>query len=126
MGFPLYGLSVLAPDIMDATDNRTSFVVIAAQPQYNRESDLLSVTFSTQHHSGALCEALLPFMAEDLNLNRIESRPAAAGKYRFFAEIEGNIADEKVMAALRQASAASEYFEILGCYRCTQNTEAPL
>ena len=121
----LYGLDVLAADIMDAADNRTSFVVIALQPQYDATSDLVSVTFSTQHHSGALCEALLPFMAEDLNLNRIESRPAMAGQYRFFAEVEGNIDDERVQAALRQAAAASEYFEVLGCYRCTLPPEGP-
>lgn len=112
----LYGLKVLAPDIMDASDNRTSFVVIARQPEYNEASDLISVTFSTQHRSGALCETLLPFMADGLNLMRIESRPATADKYRFFAEVQGNINDETVLSALRQAAAASEYFEVLGCY----------
>ena len=119
----LYGLKVLAPDIMDAADNRTSFVVIAKQPEYDETSDLISVTFSTQHRSGALCEALMPFMADNLNLMRIESRPAAADKYRFFAEIQGNIGDPKVLSALRHAAAASEYFEILGCYRCTECEE---
>ena len=61
----------------------------------------------------------MPFMAEDLNLTRIESRPAMAGQYRFFAEIEGNLEEENVQAALRQAAVSSEYFEVLGCYRCT-------
>ncbi len=119
----LYGLEVLAADVMDAADNRTAFVVIAAQPEYNEKSDLISVTFSTQHRSGALCEALLPFMADGLNLMRIESRPAAADKYRFFAEIQGNIMDDKVRSALRQAAGASEYFEVLGCYSCTRPEE---
>ena len=115
----LYGLQVIEPDIMDATDNRTCFVVIARQPEYNEKSNLISVTFSTQHRSGALCEALMPFMAEGLNLMRIESRPAAADQYRFFAEIQGNIGEERVLATLRQAAAASEYFEVLGCYGVT-------
>lgn len=121
----LYGLEVLAPDIMDAADNRTSFVVIAKHPQYDESSDLISVTFSTQHRSGALCEALMPFMADGLNLMRIESRPAAADKYRFFAEIQGNIQNEKVLDALAQAAAASEYFEVLGCYRCNDCEDLP-
>ncbi len=116
----LYGLEVLAADIMDAADNRTSFVVIAPMPEYDEACDLVSVTFSTKHRSGALCEALLAFLAEDLNLTRIESRPAGEGKYRFFAEVQGNILDERVAAALRQASAASEYFEVLGCYNCVE------
>jgi len=115
----LYGLKVLAPDIMDAADNRTSFVVIARQPEYNEHSNLISLTFSTQHRSGALCEVLMPFMADNLNLMRIESRPIAGDRYRFFAEIQGNIQDERVLSALRQAAAGSEYFEVLGCYSCT-------
>ena len=105
---------------MDAADNSTSFVVIAPAPEYDDGCDLVSVTFSTRHRSGALCEALLAFLAENLNLTRIESRPSGEGKYRFFAEVQGNILDARVAAALRQASAASEYFEVLGCYRCVE------
>ena len=112
----LNGLEVLAPDIMDSADNRTSFVVIATQPEYGESSDLISITFSTAHRSGALCEALLPFMAMGLNLLRIESRPSSPGKYRFFAEIAGSILDENVVYAFRHAAAVCEYFEVLGCY----------
>lgn len=115
----LNGLSILAPDIMDAADNRTSFVVIATEPEYNEESDLISINFFTSHRSGALCEALLPFMAAGLNLLRIESRPAGSGQYRFFAEVQGNIMDENTLSALRYASAACEYLEVIGCYRNT-------
>lgn len=110
------GLEVLMPDIMDSAGNRTAFVVIAAAPEYDESSNTISVTFSTAHRSGALCETLLPFMAQELNLIRIESRPAGTGKYRFFADIEGNILDEVTMLALRQAAAASDYFEVIGCY----------
>jgi len=112
----LYGLEILEPDIMDSNENRTSFVVIAAQPEYDESSDLISVTFSTAHRSGALCEALLPFMASGLNLMRIESRPSTAGKYRFFAELAGTILDGNVASALRHAAGVCEYFEVLGCY----------
>lgn len=113
-------LEVLAEDIMDSRENRTAFVVIASQPEYNQESDIISITFSTAHRSGALCETLLPFMALGINLIRIESRPAAPGKYRFFADIQGNIQDTNIVSALRQATSASEYFEVIGCYRNTQ------
>lgn len=111
-----YGLAVLEKDIMDTTGNRTSFIVIAAQPEYDQDAGIVSVTFSTAHRSGALCEILLPFMSFDINLARIESRPGSAGSYRFFADLEGNILDEQMAAALRQAAAAGEYFEVLGCY----------
>jgi chorismate mutase/prephenate dehydratase len=112
----LNGLEVLAPDIMDSAGNRTSFVVIATEPEYDEYSDLISVTFSTEHRAGALCETLMPFMAQGINLLRIESRPASPDKYRFFAELSGNILNADVQSTLRQAAAACEYFEVIGCY----------
>ncbi|GHV07732.1 chorismate mutase [Clostridia bacterium] len=117
----LNNLKVLVPDIMDDIGNRTSFVVIAAEPEYTNSDNLISVTFSTQHRSGALCETLLPFMAQGINMMRIESRPTTGGKYRFFMELEANILDADTVSTLRQAAAASEYFEVIGCY--TQNGE---
>jgi chorismate mutase/prephenate dehydratase len=113
----LHGLTILEADIMDAATNRTSFVAIALAPEYDDRSNVVSVTFSTAHRSGALCETLLPFMAQGINLMRIESRPAALGNYRFFVDMEGNIADAHLSAALRQAASACEYFEVIGCYR---------
>ncbi|MDR3243072.1 MAG: chorismate mutase [Clostridiales Family XIII bacterium] len=116
------GLQVLVPDIMDSAANRTSFVMIATEPEYDEGSDLISVTFSTAHRSGALCETLLPFMARDINLTRIESRPASPGQYRFFAELQGNILDEGIVSTLRQAAASCAYFEVIGCYCCPGGT----
>jgi chorismate mutase/prephenate dehydratase len=112
----LNGLNVIAPDIMDSSDNRTSFVVIASEPEYDEKCDLISITFSTEHRAGALCETLMPFMAQGINLMRIESRPATPDKYRFFAEINGSIMNPDVCSTLRQASATCEYFEVIGCY----------
>lgn len=111
------GLNVLAEGIMDSDKNRTSFVVIASSPEYDKESDLISVTFSAAHRSGSLCEALLPFTAAGINLTRIESRPSSSHKYRFFAEISGNINDPEMKETLTYAAGATEYFEIIGCYK---------
>ncbi len=111
-----YGLQVLLEDIMDTKANHTSFIVLAKEPQYDEHSTHVSLTFSTAHRSGALCEALLPFVGFDLNLARIESRPDSDGRYRFFADIEGNILHPDMHKALQQAASASAYFEVLGCY----------
>ncbi|MDR1572475.1 MAG: chorismate mutase [Clostridiales Family XIII bacterium] len=115
----LNGLATLAPDIMDSADNRTSFVVISPEPEYDEDSSLISITFSTAHRSGALCEMLLPFMAGGLNLMQIESRPASGEKYRFFAELQGNIMDESTISTLKHAASACEYLEVTGCYSST-------
>jgi chorismate mutase/prephenate dehydratase len=113
----LNGLDVLSPDIMDSAANRTSFVVIANEPEYDESCDLISITFSVLHRAGALCEALMPLLAQGINLLRIESRPATAGKYRFFAELNACILDAGTISTLRQMASCCEYFEVIGCYR---------
>ncbi|MDR1495401.1 MAG: chorismate mutase [Clostridiales Family XIII bacterium] len=113
----LNGLDIVAEDIMDSGNNRTSFVVIARRPEYNEESDLISITFSLAHRSGSLCEALLPFVATGLNLTRIESRPSTPDHYRFFAEMTGNILDPEVVDTLRHVAGVTEYMEVIGCYK---------
>jgi chorismate mutase/prephenate dehydratase len=114
----VYGLDVLEADIMDSHNNKTTFVVIAAQPEYDEKSDHISLTFSCIHRAGSLCEALMALYAGKLNMTRIESRPSSSpDSYRFFAEIEGNIMDKAVEETLRQAAGATEYLEVLGCYK---------
>ncbi|MDR3354970.1 MAG: chorismate mutase [Synergistaceae bacterium] len=115
----LNGLDVLSPDIMDSAANRTSFVVIANEPEYDEDCGLISITFSVLHRAGALCEALMPLMAQGVNLLRIESRPATADKYRFFAELSACILDADIISALRQMASCCEYFEVIGCYKNT-------
>lgn len=117
------GLNVLVPDVMDSDNNRTSFVVISTQPEYDESCNLTAITFSTMHRSGALCETLLPFMAQGVNMTSIESRPSTKHRYRFFAEIKGNILDPDIAATLRQAAASSEYFEVIGCYSVNTDSE---
>ncbi|MDR1778566.1 MAG: bifunctional chorismate mutase/prephenate dehydratase [Clostridiales Family XIII bacterium] len=113
----LNGLEVIRPDITDTSNNRTSFVVIGPKPEYDEESNLVSITFSLEHRSGSLCEALLPFTASGINLTRIESRPAPDGHYRFFAEMDGCITDPVVQSTLRQVESVAAYLEVIGCYK---------
>ena len=112
----IYGLSVLAKDIVDNPHNQTRFIAIANQPIYDEESGMISATFSTKNISGALCTVLQTFMLAGINLTRIESRPVTENTYRFFTDLQANVMDERVLEALRQASAQCDYFEILGCY----------
>ena len=113
----MHGLTVLAPDIIDDPYNKTRFIAIAAQPAYDESSDIVSITFSTAHKSGALCTVLQSFMLAGVNLSRIESRPSSGDKYRFFADLQANILEERITTALKQAAVSCDYFEILGCYK---------
>ena len=114
----LNGLSVLARDIVSDPSNRTRFILVAAQPEYDDTCDTVSVIFRTAHRSGALCDVLFPLLAEGINMTRLESRPTGEkGKYCFFCDIEGHISNEAVRSAFRQIGACCDYLEILGCYR---------
>ena len=95
----------------------TRYIVIADTPEYDESSDVVSVSFRTAHRSGALVDALFPFMSENVNMKRLESRPVAEGKYCFFCDLEGNIMDPAIADALRGAAAGCGYLEVLGCYR---------
>jgi chorismate mutase/prephenate dehydratase len=117
----VYGLQVLAPDIMDDAGNKTRFIAIAAQPIYDESCDTVSITFSTAHRSGALCAVLEAFMLAGINLSRIESRPVSADRYRFFADLQTNILLDETRDALSLASMHCDYFEILGCYGTVDN-----
>lgn len=113
----LNGLVVLSDDIISDESNKTRFIVIADVPEYDGEADTVSVIFRTAHRSGALVDVLFPFMSENVNLTRLESRPIADGKYCFFADIEGNMKEERVAAALMQAASCCGFLEVLGCYK---------
>lgn len=113
----LNDLEVLEKDIMDDGENRTRFIAIADAPEYDEDCDIVSLTFRTAHRSGALSDVLFAFMAEHINLSRIESQPVLGGKFCFFADLEGNIDDEAIARGIRNAAAACGYLEVLGCYR---------
>lgn len=91
--------------------------MISDAPEYDETADTVSVIFRTAHRAGALVDALFPFMSENVNLNRLESRPVADGKYCFFADVVGNMRDERVAAALLQAASCCGFLEVLGCYK---------
>lgn len=114
----LNGLSVIARDIVSDPSNRTRFILVAAQPEYDDTCDTVSVIFRTAHRSGALCDVLFPLLSEGINMTRLESRPTSEkGKYCFFCDLECHITETRVQDAFRQIGACCGYLEILGCYR---------
>lgn len=113
----LNGLNVLSRDIVSDPNNRTRFLLVAAHPEYDENCDAVSVIFRTAHRAGALCDVLFPLLAENINMTRLESRPMGEkGKYCFFCDLEGNIADPRIREAFRQIDSCCGYLEILGCY----------
>lgn len=116
-----YGLEVLAEDIHDREGAQTRFVVVTrpGRPTAPTGLDKTSITVGLRdNHPGELMEILEEFAARGVNLCRIESRPTgeAMGKYYFFIDCEGHIAEDRVGEALQGLHRNSARLRYLGSY----------
>lgn len=111
---------VLSPEnIADNKQNFTRFLRFSRGNGENvTESAMVFFCAVCPHKPGALLGLLKIFQRYALNLTRIESRPVkeAFGEYRFFVELAGNIAEERVRTALKEAERYCNQFKILGAY----------
>jgi chorismate mutase/prephenate dehydratase len=114
----LFGLQVVARDIQDHALNQTRFLVIGHQHSAPTGRDKTSIVFSTRHLPGALLNALMPLADFEINLTRIESRPAKdiPWNYIFFVDFEGHLEDTKVRKALDAIKPNVHGLKVLGSY----------
>ena len=113
-----YGLTILAENIEDSSDNVTRFAVIGLQPATRTGRDKTSLMFELAHAPGALADSMNIFKQNQLNLTWIESFPkkGSQNEYLFFVELEGHAEDEAVRKAIDELTATAERVEILGSY----------
>jgi len=118
----LYGCAVLREGIEDEANNVTRFVWIAPKGTEPGEGEAwkTSLVFSElgEDHPGALVEALQEFSGRAVNLSRIESRPLRRelGRYMFFCDLEGALAEPPVSEAVEALRGKAESVRILGSY----------
>ena len=108
-----YELVMLKDNIQGNDLNQTKFWVLSKEK--NDVGNKLSVIFSTKHKPGALYEVLGIFNRNNINLTKIESRPAKTvlGEYIFLVDLEVN---EKINDALSLLNEECRYLKILGKY----------
>ena len=114
----LFGLEVLADHVYYNEANSTRFIIVTNQRIFRRDAQKISICFEVPHYSGALYNILSHFIYNNLNMNKIESRPAAGRnwEYRFFVDFDGNLNDSAVKNALRGIREEAINMKILGNY----------
>ena len=114
----IYQVPIVANAIMDEPDNTTRFFVIGKRIPDPSGYDRTSMFFAIPDKVGALHQALGILEKAQLNLSYLESLPSRAKpwEYIFFAEMEGHIADERVIVALEQLEELCRDVNVLGSY----------
>ncbi len=116
----LYGLETVAADIQDNPHNSTRFIVLArdAAAAAGPRTKTSLICQINGEKPGSLCEILGEFASRQVNLVKIESRPARTGLgfYIFFLDAEGSLAEDRVHDAVAAVRAKSIWFKNLGSY----------
>lgn len=120
-----YGLTVLAENVEDRPDNQTRFLVVVPRGAERVASDVIdrasprksAVLVETRNAPGALLRILSPLSRLDINLSKLESRPAGEPwSYRFFLELDADAREPRVAEALEEISRSAILLTLLGTY----------
>ena len=117
----LYGLEIIAADIQDTASNCTSFVTLRVRAADSGLAGPWKTSIVCQidgSKPGSLYRILAEFAERDVNLTKIESRPARTGlgDYLFFLDMEGGIGEPRIRQALTAVEKQSRWFKNLGSY----------
>ena len=117
----LYSLEMVAADIQDTSSNCTRFVTLQIQPLDSRLPGRWKTSIVCQidgSRPGSLYHILAEFAEREVNLTKIESRPARTGlgAYLFFLDMEGGLGEARIQAVLQAVEQRSLWFKNLGSY----------
>jgi chorismate mutase / prephenate dehydratase len=111
-------LEVLHSNIQDARKNMTRFLVLNRHAAAPSGDDKTSLLFSVSHEVGALGKILRVLSEHEINLEKIESRPAMQKEweYLFFVDVRGHFQDETLAGALEAIRPKTLWLKVLGSY----------
>ncbi|HEY7829133.1 MAG TPA: prephenate dehydratase [Solirubrobacteraceae bacterium] len=126
----IYGGVVVRADVQDRGDNATRFVWLARAGMGSPGPPLrggnsvgewkTSLVFwgAGADSPGWLVRCLDEFARREINLTKIESRPRRErlGHYMFFADLQGNLRERPLAAAVEGVREFCQEVHVLGCY----------
>lgn len=117
---PIYGLDVIAEDVLDVPSNFTRFICISKDLEIYGDSRKISLMMSLPHRPGSLSGILAKFTSIGVNLTKLESRPVPGRdfEFRFNFEFESAPGNEKAVNLISELSQDPEIegFSFLGAY----------
>ncbi len=115
----LYGAAVYESGVQDHAGNATRFVVLAPKDAEPTGDDKTSIALSfAEDKPGQLYKAIGLFATKNINLSKIESRPAkeSLGKYFFLIDFDAHRLDSKAKETLESLRAITSLLKIFGSY----------
>jgi prephenate dehydratase len=114
----IYGLEILAEGIETNPNNYTRFFVISKKKAEPAPKSKTSLVFGTKNLPGALYHCLGVFATRNINLTKLESRPARdkPWEYIFYVDFEGHLDDPVCLEAMAELKHMTNFIKILGSY----------
>ena len=112
----LYKLQILRKDIQNNPNNKTRFYIIRKRKEgIKGDGNITSLFFGVSDRPGALYKVLEVFYKRNINLRKLESRPAktSLGDYVFFTEAEEKL-DEETIEELRKRTT---FCKVVGVFK---------
>lgn len=124
----LFGLEILAEGIESVPDNRTRFLVVAAPDTVlpppvagaadPSGADRTTLAMGIRNEPGALLRALTVFADHELNMSKLESRPAhdRPWEYVFWVDLDADARALPTREALDDLAGVTTSLRVLGSY----------
>jgi arogenate/prephenate dehydratase len=114
----IFGLDILKASIQDFEDNITRFIVIARDPLPLGPPDKTTLAFALHNAPGALFKALSVFALRDIDLTKLESRPARGlpWEYLFYVDVGVGQNDVRCTRAIGHLAESARWVKTLGSY----------
>ena len=122
----IFGLSVLQAGIQDYADNITRFVIIGRDGKALGQPDKTSLAFALHNGPGALFKALSVFALRDIDMTKLESRPARGRpwEYVFYADLSAGREELRCGRAIVHLAEFARWVKTLGSYPHAQPVAA--
>ena len=117
----IYGLDIIAHNVADLESNSTRFCILSDNVTIPSGNDKTSILFEILDNPGSLYEILRIFAKEEINLTKIESRPAKyrLGRYLFAIDFIGHIQEKSTINLITKLEKQCMWLKVLGSYPAT-------